>query len=98
VKLADITELAESDLTKIWLYIARIARDSHEAADRFIDKLRVHCGRLAASPNLGRLRPDFAPGLRSCRVGNYFIFCFLTDSGIEVARVLHGARDLPKLF
>jgi toxin ParE1/3/4 len=95
VKPVYITELAESDLTKIWLYIAR---DSPEAADRFIDKLRVHCGRLAASPNLGRLRPDFAPGLRSYRVGNYFIFYFPTDSGIEVARVLHGARDLPRLF
>ena len=95
MKRADITELAELDLTKIWLFIAR---DNPEAADRFIDKLRAQCGRLASSPNLGRPRENFAPGLRSYRIGNYFIFYFPTDSGIEVARVLHGARDLPRLF
>jgi len=95
VKHASITELAESDISKMWLYIAR---DSPEAADRFIDKLRVQCDRLASSPSLGRPRPDFAPGLCSYRVGNYFIFYFPSDAGIEVARVLHSARDLPRLF
>ena len=95
MKHASITELAESDISKIWRYIAR---DSPEAADRFIDKLRVQCNRLASRPSLGRSRPDFARELRSYRVGNYFIFYFPSDTGIEVARVLHGARDLPRLF
>ena len=95
MKQASITELAESDLSKIWLYIAR---DSPEAADRFVDKLLLQCKRLASSPSLGWPRSEFAPGLRSYRVGNYFIFYFPTEAGIEVARVLHGARDLPRLF
>jgi len=95
VKRAYITELAESDLSKIWLYIAR---DSPGAADRFIDKLRSQCDRLASSPQSGRSRPDFALGLRTYRIGNYFIFYFPTEMGIEVARVLHGARNLPTLF
>lgn len=95
MKRAFITELAESDLAKIWFYIAR---DNADAADQFIDKLRVQCNRLASSPQRGRPRPEFAPGLRSYRVGNYFIFYFSTDTSIEVARVLHGARDLPRLF
>ena len=90
-----ITELAESDLSKIWLYIAR---DNPDAADQFIDKLRGQCARLASDPQRGRLRPEFAIDLRSYRIGNYYIFYFPTDAGIEVARVLHGARDLPRVF
>ena len=95
MKHARITELAESDLAKIWLYIAR---DNPAAADQFIDKLRMQCQRLAAAPQRGRPRPEFAVDLRSNRVGNYFIFYFPTDTGIEVARVLHSARDLPRIF
>jgi plasmid stabilization system protein ParE len=91
LKQAYITELAESDLAKIWAYIAQ---HSPAAAGVFIEKLRAQCHELAASPELGRKRPEFAEGLYSYRVRNYFI----ADNGIEVARVLHGARDLPRLF
>ena len=95
MKAAFITELAESDLAKIWAYIAQ-----HDpiAAERFTETLRAQCHRLAQSPDRGRPRNDFAPGLRSRRVKNYFIYFFVTDEGIEIARVLHGARDLPKIF
>ena len=95
MKRASLTELAKSDLSKIWLYIAR---DNPEAADRFIDKLRAQCDQLASEPQMGRSRQEFASGLRSYRVGNYLIFYFTTEAGIEVARVLHGACDLPRLF
>lgn len=95
MKHARITELAESDLAKIWLYIAR---DNPDAADQFIDRLREQCARLASTPQRGRLRPEFAIDLRSYRIGNYYIFYFPTDHGVEVARVLHGARDLPSVF
>lgn len=95
MKEAFITELAESDLAKIWAYIAQ-----HDpiAAERFTEALRVRCHKLAQSPGRGRLRNDFAPGLRSYRVKNYFIYFFVTAEGIEIARVLHGARDLPRMF
>ena len=92
---AFITELAESDLTKIWAFIARF---DPLAADRFLDTLRARCQKLADAPERGRLRDDFAPGLRSHRVKDYFIYYFITVEGIEIARVVHGARDLPKLF
>ena len=95
MKRAFITELAESDLSKIWLYIAR---DNTEAADRLIERLRAECARLAFAPLRGRSRAQFAQGLRSYRVGKYFIFYFPTEAGIEVARVLHGMRDLPQMF
>lgn len=56
MKHARITELAESDLCKIWLYIAR---DNPDAADQFIDKLRVQCQRLVEH---GSRRGDEADG------------------------------------
>ena len=95
MKEAFITELAEADLAKIW---ASIARNNPVVADQFIDKLRAQCDQLAATPARGRSRPEFAEGIYSYRVRNYFIFYFVKDGGIEVARVLHGARDLPRVF
>jgi toxin ParE1/3/4 len=86
---------AKSDLVEIWDYIAD---DSEARADAFIEtvdgKLRV----LAARPNIGRLRDGLATGLRSFPVGRYVIFYRPIPEGIEIVRVLHGARDLDTVF
>jgi toxin ParE1/3/4 len=95
LKTALVTELARSDLDKIWDYIAQ---DNPTAADRLMDRIEVQCQRLADAPQLGRPRPQHAAGLYSYRVRNYLIFYFVNATGIEIARVLHGARDLPKIF
>jgi toxin ParE1/3/4 len=47
---------------------------------------------------MGTARDNLAPGLRSFPVGNYLVFYRITPEGIEVARVLHGARDLRAVF
>jgi toxin ParE1/3/4 len=47
---------------------------------------------------MGRIRSDLLPNLRSFPVGNYVIFYFPADDGIEVIRILHGARDIQQLF
>ena len=39
-------------------------------------------------------RSDIVPGVRSFPVGNYLIFYRETGQGIEIIRVLHGARNL----
>jgi toxin ParE1/3/4 len=61
---------------------------------RFYERLVL----LAGQPLLGRLRPELAPNLRSFPVDNHVIFYRPIDHGIEVARVLHGARDIDALF
>ena len=38
------------------------------------------------------------PGLRSWSVGNYVIFYRQVSTGIDIVRVLHGARDIEALF
>jgi toxin ParE1/3/4 len=47
---------------------------------------------------MGRERPELLADLRSFPVGRYVIFYLPRPHGIEVVRVLHGARDLKPLF
>ncbi len=82
---------------------AYIAKDNVEAALRFADSVRETEELLAATPGIGTPR-DFAwPGLAGMRshgvrnFRNYIIFYIPRESGIEIVRVLHGARDLPAL-
>lgn len=89
------SRLAAADLLEIWVHIAR---DNVAAADRMLDRMHEVCTKLAASPELGRRRDELAPGLRSFPVGRYIVFYRPATGGIELARVLHGTRDLDLLF
>jgi toxin ParE1/3/4 len=89
------SRLAEEDYREIWHYIAY---DNPAAADRLLRKIDAKLGLYAANPRMGTARDNLAPGLRSFPVGNYLVFYRITPEGIEVARVLHGARDLRAVF
>jgi len=86
---------AKSDLVEIWDYIAD---DSEARADTFIETVDQKSNALAGRPNMGRLRDELADGLRSFPVGRYVIFYRPIPKGIEIVRVLHGARDLDAIF
>ena len=86
---------ARTDLYEIHDYVAR---DNLSAADRLIDTFTEKLRLLASQPFMGQARPEFAPDLRSFTVGNYVIFYRPAKNGIEVARVIHGARDVDSLF
>jgi toxin ParE1/3/4 len=55
-------------------------------------------GTLAHNPYLGREWKDLGMGLRSFPVGSYIVFYYPLPDGIDVLRVLHGARDIPDIF
>jgi len=86
---------AEADLFEIGLYIAE---DDLEASERFLDLLERKLRLLASTPAMGRLRPELLPKLRSFPVGEYVVFYRPIRDGIEVVRVLNGARDIAPLF
>ncbi|MEC4880962.1 MAG: type II toxin-antitoxin system RelE/ParE family toxin [Scytonema sp. PMC 1070.18] len=86
------TTRAEEDLIEIWLYIAA---DNPVAASELVDRIEAKCQMLADSPKLGPARPDIAPELRYSPVGRYVILYREIPGGVEVVRVVHGARDLP---
>lgn len=71
-----------------------IARDDLDAALRFYDQVDRLRELLARSPHLGRERPELAPDLRSCPLGNYLVFYLPTPDGAVIARVLSGFRDI----
>lgn len=53
---------------------------------------------LAAQPMMGRTREELAPGVRNFPFGRYVVFYMPMDDGIDVVRVLHGARDIDAVF
>jgi toxin ParE1/3/4 len=90
-----ISPRASEDLIEIWSYIAD---DSEANADGFIDKIYDTMELLAGQPGMGRNREELAPGIQSFPVGRYVIFYRVVTGGMEVVRVLHGARDIENIF
>jgi toxin ParE1/3/4 len=86
---------AEADLSDIWSYIAE---DSPTAAQGVISQIVGEFATLAAFPQMGRRRDELAPALRSFPVKTYVIYYRPIEDGVEIIRVLHGARDIPPLF
>ena len=87
------TATSRRDYEAIWDYVA--AHNVMAADDllrTFDEKLRI----LSDFPGAGPARPELRPRLRSFPVGNYLLFYRPTRGGIELLRVLHGARDLRK--
>ncbi len=95
MKRAILSPKAQEDLDEIWLYIAR---DSPAAATRFIERLCAKCNFIEGSPGIGRQRAELAPDLRSFPTGKYLIFYRIAKRGIEVARILHGHRNIEAEF
>jgi toxin ParE1/3/4 len=85
---------ARRDLVDIHKYIAR---DNRGAADRMMQEIKQKLRLLASQPTMGQQRPELA-NLRSFSVGNYVILYRIAQQGIEVARVLHAARDIGAQF
>ncbi|MGB7157168.1 MAG: type II toxin-antitoxin system RelE/ParE family toxin [Tepidisphaeraceae bacterium] len=89
------TPAAEKDL---WEIVLHIAPDNEDAAFRLVDAIDERFELLAQFPGAGPARPELLPELRSFPVGNYLILYKPIDDGIEVMRVVHGARNLRRLF
>jgi toxin ParE1/3/4 len=81
---------AEKDIASIALFIAA---DNPRAAQKWADGIQASCRRIGDMPGIGAARPEVAKGLRILPVGNYLILYVEADTGIDVLRVIHGARD-----
>lgn len=88
---------ADEDLIEIWTYIAA---DSPAAADKLLRDLAAVFERTIDHPYLGRSAKEIALDARILAHGNYLLLYRLleADQTIELVRVLHGARDWPRLF
>ncbi len=92
-----LADLAEQDLDLVWLYLAR--ESSEQVADIVLKKIRNDMRRLVDFPFIGHHRDDLPdPALRAWSVYSYLIVYRPFEDGIEVARVIHGAQDIPHIF
>jgi toxin ParE1/3/4 len=92
---------ANRDLIDCFVYIGR---DSEESATRFLRASEETFLDLAAMPAMG-VATSFGDSedrkLRRWRIRgfeNFLIFYRPIEGGIEVIRVLHGAREIERLF
>jgi len=87
---------AELDLDSIWEFIAR---DSVDAADRWIGTLYEAFDALADSPGIGHIRKDLTPlPVLFCPVGRYFIVYRVQDKFVEIVGVTQGSRYIPSFL
>ncbi|WP_245311401.1 type II toxin-antitoxin system RelE/ParE family toxin [Bradyrhizobium pachyrhizi] len=71
-----------------------MASDNVTAADRLLDRIGNAFQTLAENPRAGRQRSELGRSIRSFPVGNYVLFYEAFPNGVEIVRVLHGARDI----
>jgi plasmid stabilization system protein ParE len=91
-----IAEPAKEDIAEIMGYLKT---RSAVAARRVRLELRTAMQNLAAFPKMGHSRDDLADEpLRFWSVYSYLIAYRIEQRGIEIVRVLHGARDVGRLF
>lgn len=93
---------AREDLLDIYI---TIGLDNPSAAERWISAMEEKATLLVGSPRLGVRRPEIAPAARMLVEGVYLLLYEThpdTDDGpvdeIEIVRVVHGHRDLSRIF
>jgi toxin ParE1/3/4 len=89
------TARARADLLAIWL---DVAVEDAAAADRLFDRLEARVRILETFAEAGRSRPDIAPDARVLVERPYLILYRLVPGGVQVVRVLHGARHVDGLL
>ena len=93
-----LSQEAEWDLQNIWQFIARPSLDNVTTADSFINGIENTLSNLAANPYMGRERLELGENLRSMRFRDYIILYHPAEDSIQVDRIIHGSRDITRLF
>ncbi|MCE9603674.1 MAG: type II toxin-antitoxin system RelE/ParE family toxin [Planctomycetia bacterium] len=90
----DISRIADAEITEIGLYVA--ARNPI-AAGRILADLDDLFRMLGTHPELGeRHTTPHRRDVRRFPLGSYVIYYRLVEGGVEILRVLHGAREQGK--
>ncbi len=90
-----ILPAARTDLVDVADFIAL---DNPERAMSFLAEIEAKMRQVSARPESFPVRDDVFQGMRAARHGRYLIFFLIGAEEVQVVRVLHGARDLPRLF
>lgn len=82
---------ARRDLIDIWL---ELAADNAQAAEEVYRRLEARVEILRRFPQAGPLRPAIAADARVLVEPPYLILYRVISDGVEIVRVLHGARNI----
>jgi len=85
-----ILEKSVEDIEEIVDYIAF---DNPQAALKLYENFVKQFETLAMFPEIGSMRSEFDPPVRSLAVGNYVVY-FREITPVTIVRVLHGARNI----
>ena len=85
---------AESDILSIMNYISR---DNPAAALRWQEEMFRLFQLLGDQPGIGTQRDEIQNGLKTLPLGNYLVVFRAIGENAHILRVIHGARDWPKL-
>ena len=81
-----------------------IGQNNLKAGIEFLDALENTCKIIASAPLIGSRRSYSNKILHNIRMlpirkfPSYLIFYQPLKNGVDVIRIVHGARDLPRLF
>jgi toxin ParE1/3/4 len=81
------------DLDDIWNYIG-VQKANPTAARRQVERLFEAFAALARQPLLGELRQDLGTNVRTFAVRPFVILYRPHPSGVQIAQVVHSARDI----
>jgi len=96
MKRFDLCKQARKDLRDIHVYI--FTQSGEERADMVVREILSKVLMLSQSSSSGTRRNELQRGLHSFPVCSYLIFYRIRPWGIQVSRIIHGARDLPTIF
>nr|WP_216671323.1 type II toxin-antitoxin system RelE/ParE family toxin [Mangrovicoccus sp. HB161399] len=75
-----------------------IAQENPGRALSFLAEIEGRMAQASERPESFPARNDVHEGLRAARHGRYLIFFLHSGEEVQIVRVLHGARDLPRQF
>jgi toxin ParE1/3/4 len=87
---------ADIDLEDIYDYT--FDNFGEKQAIKYLLELETLFSLLVENPLIGKVRSEIKVGLFSFPKDSHIIFYRIMTGNIRIVRVLHGSKDLPKLF
>jgi toxin ParE1/3/4 len=86
-----IAPAAQADLKNIYHY--GLQQWGQTQSESYLEALKEHIWQLTEQPMMGIERPDLFPGTRSLAIGSHTLFYRITESSVDIIRLLHGRQD-----
>ena len=87
-----LSRRARQDLEDIWLYTFQ--QWSSAQADAYVADLLTACEGLASGEKIARSAHDIREGYHQYRSGSHSIYFKLSDTHVDVLRILHQSMDV----